>query len=162
MAPSETPYRSEVFVSWDEIQSLCRSLAQEILKRGLRRDKILAITRGGLFPAGLLARELDIRRIETIGVVAYSGQKVEDPRAVKIADPEFLKDTLIIDDLADTGATLDFIRKQAVSCTFATVFAKPLGEQRVDLFASAMPQDTWIRFPWDTRRQYVEPLVKGE
>lgn len=160
-----TAPRSEIFVSWDEIQTLCHELAQEVVARGLRRDKILAITRGGLFPAGLLARELNIKRIETIGIITYdSGSSgigtAGQASLVKDADPGFLKDCLIVDDLVDTGTTLDFIRPKTDGCSFLTVFAKPEGENRVDLFARAVPQDTWIRFPWDTRRQFVEPLVR--
>ena len=160
-----TSPRSEIFVSWDEIQSLCHTLASEIISKGLRRDKILAITRGGLFPAGLLARELNVKRIETIGVVTYDAGSAGIGDAgkanlVKEPDSEFLKDCLIIDDLVDTGTTLDFIRPKTTDCIFATVFAKPQGEDRVDLFAKAVAQETWIRFPWDTRRQFVEPLVK--
>lgn len=153
--------RTDIFVSWDEIQSLCTHLAAEILARGIACDKVLAITRGGLFPAGLVARELDIRRIETVGVVAYDDQTAGVARLVKEAQPEFLSNALIIDDLADTGTTIDFLRPLTTGCTVATIFVKPQGRPKVDLFAREVPQDTWIRFPWDTRRQYAEPLIKS-
>lgn len=152
--------RTDIFVSWDEIQHLCTSLAQTILERNLPHERVLAITRGGLFPAGLLARELDIRRIETVGVVAYDDQTAGQARLVKDALPEFLENTLIVDDLADTGTTIDFLRPLTRGCTFATIFVKPEGKSRVDLFAREVAQDTWIRFPWDTRRQFAEPLVR--
>lgn len=160
-----SPSHSEIFVSWDEIQSLCHSLATEIIAKGLRRDKMLAITRGGLFPAGLLARELNIKRIETIGIITYDTGSAGIGQAgsaslVKEPSAEFLQDCLIVDDLVDTGTTLDFIRPKTSGCIFATVFAKPKGEDRVDLYAQAVPQETWVRFPWDTRRQFVEPLVR--
>jgi len=155
-------HRTDIYVSWDEIQSLCTELSATLLNRGLRRDRMLAITRGGLFPAGLIARELDIRQIDTIGVIAYDDQTVGEPRLVKAAAPEFLENCLIVDDLVDTGATLDFIRGRTRNCTFATVFAKPQGAPKVDLYAREVPQDTWIRFPWDTRRQFAEPLIKGK
>lgn len=156
-----TAARSDIFVSWDEIQTLCHDLAHTVLSRGIVHERVLAITRGGLFPAGLLARELDIRRIETVGVVAYDDQTAGIAKLVKEAHPEFLENTLIVDDLADTGTTIDFLRPLTRDCTFATVFVKPQGKPKVDLFAREVPQETWIRFPWDTRRQFVEPLVKG-
>lgn len=156
-----TSTRTDIFITWDEIQTLCTTLAAEILQRGLPHDKVLVITRGGLFPAGLLARELDIRRIETVGVVAYDDQTAGIASLVKNAASEFLENTLIVDDLADTGTTIDFLRPLTTNCTFVTVFVKPAGKNRVDLFAREVPQDSWIRFPWDTRRQFVEPLVKG-
>ena len=154
--------RTDIFITWDEIQTHCTSLAQEILARKIPHDKILAITRGGLFPAGLLARELNIRRIETVGITAYDGTEVSIASLVKEVAPEFLEGTLIIDDLADTGTTLDFLRPSTRDCTFVTIFVKPQGKSRVDLYAREVAQDSWIRFPWDTRRQFVEPLVKGE
>lgn len=156
-----TAPRSEIFVSWDEIQTLCTQLAHDIIARGYRREKMVAITRGGLFPAGLLARELNIKRIETIGIVTYDGMTAGTAQQIKEAHVEFLKDALVIDDLVDTGTTLDFLRPLTSDCIFATIFAKPQGKPKVDLFAREVPQESWIRFPWDTRRQFVEPLVKS-
>lgn len=156
-----TSPRTEIFVSWDEIQHLCTLLARDIIERGLRRDRLLAITRGGMFPAGLLARELNIKRIETIGIVTYDGMTAGEARQVKDAQPEFLKDALIVDDLVDTGTTLDFLRPLTQNCTFVTIFAKPAGKPKVDLSARDVPQESWVRFPWDTRRQFAEPLFSG-
>ena len=156
-----TAPRSEIFVSWDEIQSQCIHLAAEIIARGMHRQKMLAITRGGLFPAGLLARELNITSIETIGIITYDGMTAGTATQVKPPHPDFLKDALIVDDLVDTGTTLDFLRPLTTNCHFVTIFAKPQGKPKVDLFAREVAQESWVRFPWDTRRQFSEPLVKA-
>lgn len=160
-----TDARHEIYVSWDEIQNLCTQLAEAIIARGLRHGKILAITRAGLFPAGLLARELNIKLVETIGVATYENNEAGIGSAgvaklIKEPAPEFLDNTLIVDDLVDTGTTMEFLRARSKNCTFVTIFAKPDGEKQVDIYAQKAPQDTWIRFPWDTRRQFVTPLVK--
>ena len=65
---------------------------------------------------------------------------------------------VIIDDLVDTGKTLELVRKLYPRAHFATVYAKPLGEKQVDTFITGVSQDTWIFFPWDMALQYVEPF----
>ena len=64
---------------------------------------------------------------------------------------------LIIDDLVDSGRTLEVVRDLLPNAHFATVYAKPKGEPMVDTFITGVSQDTWIFFPWDMALQYVEP-----
>ncbi len=157
-----TTYNNELFISWDGIQAACAQIAARIIEDGRSFERVLAITRGGLFPAGIIARELDIRQVETIGIDTYDDQEQKsEPAIIKLCREEFLKDTLIIDDLVDTGATIKKLKDQTDNCYFVAVFAKPEGLPLVDLYHSEVPQDTWIRFPWDTRRQYSEPLARN-
>ncbi len=76
--------------------------------------------------------------------------------------PDFRQDVLVVDDLADTGATLKLLRDMLTDCTVVTLFAKPDGAALVDLYHQDIAQDVWVRFPWDTYRQYVKPLAHGE
>ena len=64
---------------------------------------------------------------------------------------------LIIDDLVDSGKTLEVVRAMYPKAHFATVYAKPKGRPQVDTFITEVSQDTWIFFPWDMALQYVEP-----
>ncbi len=64
---------------------------------------------------------------------------------------------LIVDDLVDTGKTLEVVRSLYPRAHFATVYAKPAGRGQVDTFVTAVSQDTWIFFPWDMALQYVQP-----
>jgi xanthine phosphoribosyltransferase len=64
---------------------------------------------------------------------------------------------LVIDDLVDSGKTLELIRIMYPKAHFATVYAKPKGRPMVDTFITEVSQDTWIFFPWDMALQYVEP-----
>ena len=64
---------------------------------------------------------------------------------------------LVIDDLVDSGKTLEVVRRMLPQAHFATVYAKPKGEPMVDTFITGVSQDTWIFFPWDMALQYVEP-----
>ena len=60
----QKPYKDEVIISWTELQRDAKFLAQSLLSRGPWKGMI-AITKGGLIPAAMIARELDIKLIET-------------------------------------------------------------------------------------------------
>ncbi len=156
-------YKKEIYLSWDELQNLSIRLAQSILKTGKKYDCIVAVTRGGLFPAGLLARELNVHYIDTICVTTYKGNEGKEAGAAEVLKlPQSLKgkSVLVVDDLADKGTTLDAVKKALPEACFATIFVKPLGKTRVNHFIQETDQETWIRFPWDTIRAYKNPLVE--
>ena len=142
------------------MQILCRMLAARIHHDRPDLIRILAITRGGLFPAGILARELNIKLIETVGMESYNGmEQGNDVQVLKEFNQRFSHNVLVVDDLADTGRTLKELKKSLVKPVVVTLFAKPEGLSMVDYYAEEVPQDTWVRFPWDTARAYVPPLV---
>ena len=121
---------------------------------------IVAITRGGMAPAMIVARELDIRTVDTISVKSYDHQAQSDAVVLKAPDAEIMGDgtgILVIDDLVDSGKTLELVRDHYPNAHFATVYAKPKGEPQVETFITGVSQDTWIFFPWDMALQYVEP-----
>ena len=108
----------------------------------------------------IIARELDIRLVDTISVKSYNHQTQSEPRIIKMPDQELVGDgegVLIIDDLVDTGKTLEVVRKVLPKAHVATVYAKPMGRDQVNSFVTEVSQDTWIFFPWDLALQYVEP-----
>ena len=164
MSNKSPVYNEEKFVTWDEVQEYCRSLAQRILDTGRTFDKILAITRGGMFPAGILARELEIRRVENICIDTYDAQNIKTPTLLKPAAPEYLTNVLVVDDLSDKGVTLKMVRSMTTNPLVVTIFAKPAGESLVDLFHERVAQNVWVRFPWDTEKgsKFVQPLALGK
>jgi xanthine phosphoribosyltransferase len=126
---------------------------------------LIGVTRGGLVPAAVVARELDIRIIETVSIVSY---KADDSRpeqadeAVIVKYPNGVGDGagwLVVDDLVDTGRTAAALRCLLPKAHFATVYAKPLGRPLVDSFITEVSQDTWIYFPWDVELQFTQPIV---
>lgn len=156
-------YTSDIYLSWDDVQTLCRELAAQIHKDAPHQyKKILAITRGGLFPAGILARELNIRHIDTISVASYDEQQRIDPVILKDCSEDYKKDVLVVDDLSDTGTTLRLLKQHLISPRFVTLYVKPQGAELVDWYARHTSQETWVRFPWDTVRQYSAPLVQDK
>ncbi|MFW5641769.1 MAG: xanthine phosphoribosyltransferase [Roseicyclus sp.] len=158
------PHEKGFHVSWDQIHRDARALAWRLDKRGPGEGgawrAVVAITRGGMAPAMIIARELDIRLVDTISVKSYDHQTQAEPVVLNMPDAAMMGDgegVLIIDDLVDSGKTLEVVRKLFPKAHCATVYAKPKGEPMVDTFITGVSQDTWIFFPWDMALQYVEP-----
>ena len=152
-------------VSWDQFHRDARALAWRLAGSG-PFDGLVAITRGGLVPAAIVARELDLRLIETISVASYHDYKTQGGlKVLKPIAPEVMKldsngRILIVDDLTDTGATAKVVREMLPKAHFATVYAKPLGRPLVDTFITEVSQDTWIYFPWDMGLAFQPPIAK--
>jgi len=162
MTPDRLPHEKGFHVSWDQLHRDARALAWrlqgEAPAQGWRA--VVAITRGGMAPAMIVARELDIRMVDTISVKSYNHQTQSEPVVIKAPDRRVVADgagVLIVDDLVDTGRTLDVVRAHLPRAHVATVYAKPMGRDRVETFVTEVSQDTWIFFPWDMALQYVEP-----
>jgi hypothetical protein len=113
----------------------------------------------------IVARELDIRTVDTISVKSYDWQKQTEATVLKAPAPEVMGEdgegVLIVDDLVDTGRTLELVRRLYPKAHFATVYAKPQGRSMVHTYITEVSQDTWIFFPWDMALQYVRPY-RGE
>jgi xanthine phosphoribosyltransferase len=158
------PHEKGFHVSWDQIHRDSRALAWRLDGRGPAEGgwrAIVAITRGGLVPAMIVSRELDIRVIDTISVKSYAHQNQGEAKVTKSPQTELMRDgegILVIDDLVDTGKTLELVRKLYPKAHFATVYAKPSGRPMVDTYITEVSQDTWIFFPWDMALQYVQPF----
>lgn len=158
------PHERGFHVSWDQLHRDARALAWrlqgEAPKGGWRA--VVAITRGGMAPAMIVARELDIRVVDTVSVKSYDRQTQAEPRLIKAPQAEIMGDggagVLIVDDLVDTGKTLELVRALYPHAHYATVYAKPKGKPMVESYITEVSQDTWIFFPWDMALQYVEPF----
>ncbi|MFP8966756.1 xanthine phosphoribosyltransferase [Pokkaliibacter sp. CJK22405] len=162
---THSPYSKDFPVSWDELHRNARALSWRLLEMGPWKG-IIAITRGGLVPAAIIARELDLRLIDTLCVVSYSS-KHAGGAAQQQGDVHVLKGVegdgegmLLIDDLVDTGKTAKAVREMLPKAHFATIYAKPAGKPLVDTFITEVSQDTWIRFPWDMEYAFSTPLAE--
>ncbi len=148
-------------VTWDQLHRDAKALAWRLAEQGPWTG-IVAITRGGLIPAGIIARELECRLIETVSIVTYDEERRGEPRVTK--PPSAAGDGegwLLLDDLVDTGTTARIVRAMLPKAYFATIYAKPAGRAVVDAFVTEVSQDTWILFPWDTEPQFVAPIAKN-
>ena len=153
-------------VSWDQFHRDAKALAWRLNGVGPFRA-IVAITRGGMVPAAIVARELGIRVIETVCMSSYNAENKQGALTVlkHIADDVMNGDegakVLVVDDLVDTGATAKLVRDMLPNAHFATVYAKPQGRPMVDTFITEVSQDTWIFFPWDTALAFSPPINKA-
>ena len=110
-------------------------------------------------PAAIVARELEIRLIDTACMVFHGQERGQ----VKISKEAGLagggKGWPIVDDLVDTGETYKALRFLLPKAHFATVYAKRAGRPLVDTFVTEVSQDTWIFFPWDMEPQPSTPII---
>lgn len=139
----------KLYITWEEFHKDTKNLCEKIKSSETKYNKIVAVSRGGLIPAGIVSYELDLRNVEAINVSSYDGERqrednVEFSSNVGIVDEK----TLIIDDLSDTGNTYKLLRKAFPKAHLVTVYAKPKGISAVDIYQKDMP-DKWIVFPWD-------------
>jgi xanthine phosphoribosyltransferase len=154
------PYKKTYPISWEQLHRDSKALAWRLL--GLDYFKgIIAIARGGLVPAAIVARELDIHLVDTICISSYDWKdKKGDAEILKRVDGDG-SGWLLIDDLVDTGRTAKIVKEMVPKAHFATVYAKPAGRNEVDTFITEVSQDTWILFPWDAESQFVQPIAAG-
>lgn len=156
--------RAYATVTWDQLHRDARSLAAALMARGPIHGPIrgiVAISRGGLIPAAIVARELDCRLVESVCVAMYEEAAAAEPRLLK--PPAAAGDGtgfIIIDDLVDSGTTARLVRGLLPRAHFACLYAKPAGMSVAETWVAEVPQDTWVLFPWDTAPLFVAPLIR--
>jgi uncharacterized protein len=141
-------------LTWEDLDGLVARLAAEV---GRDHDLVLAITRGGLVPAGMLAYRLDLREILVAGVVFYrpEGGTHPEPLVHHFPDTSLLagKRILVVDEVWETGETmtevLARVRRAGGEPVSAVVHYKP-GRSRVsgrpDHFAATV--ESWVTYPY--------------
>ncbi|MBR9972604.1 xanthine phosphoribosyltransferase [Magnetospirillum sulfuroxidans] len=134
-------------LSWQDMHRDACSLAELLRGKG-PFDGIVAIARGGLVPAAIVAQELDIKLVETVCISSYDSQTQGDMRIMKTLAEEG-KHWLVIDDLVDSGATAKVVRAMLPGCHYATLYAKPEGRGLVDTSVAQLAQHVWLVFPWE-------------
>ena len=161
-----SPYRDDIVISWPELHRDTRLLCHALMEKGPFKG-IIAIARGGMIPAALVSRELEIRIIDTICAASYAKSAEEGAQNAR-SEVKILKGVdhdgegyLLIDDLVDTGATARVIRNLLPKAYFVTLYAKPMGREVVDLCVKQFSQDKWIYFPWDIEYKFAPPIKKN-
>jgi xanthine phosphoribosyltransferase len=159
MTDDHQRYTKTFPISWEQLHRDAKALAWRLLDMKTWKG-IIAITRGGLVPASIIARELEIRLVDTVCISSYDFKEMGDSKILKSVDIDG-QGWLLVDDLVDTGRTARIVRDMLPKAHFATVYAKPEGRPLVDTFITEVSQDTWILFPWDTESQFVKPIVSN-
>ena len=142
-------------MTWDDLGTGSRALAEVVVADGYRPEIVLAIARGGLLVAGALGYALGVKNTFTMNVEFYTGvdERLDMPvmlppvpAAVDLAGAR----VLIADDVADTGETLklvhDFCRDHVAEARIAVIYEKPRSLVKCDYVWRST--DLWIEFPW--------------
>lgn len=149
---------NKFIITWDNMQMYTRQLAEKLLPADQWKG-IIAVSRGGLVPAAILARELGIRHVDTVCISSYDHDHQREMKVLKQAEGDG-EGFIVIDDLVDTGGTAEMIRQMYPKGKFVTVCAKPAGKHLVDDYVVDIAQDTWIEQPWDMAVTFVDPIAK--
>lgn len=127
-------------IGWEDVENDITILANRLKNVG-QWHHIIAIVRGGLVPAALLAHKLNIQRVDTL-TISRDDHRINGPAADETG-------VLIVDELADTGATIGAIRPHYPRAHVAVLYAKPQGRPMADSMVREFPQDIWLDFPWE-------------
>jgi len=146
-------------VSWDEMHRNSKALAWRLVDKGPWKG-IVAVTRGGMVPACIVARELDVKMVTTFCISSYDHKNQRSAKILR--QPDEAGDGtgwIVIDDLVDSGNTFKVAREVLPQAHYACIYAKPDGAETTDTFITEVSQDTWIHFPWDLEAQYSKPIA---
>jgi hypoxanthine phosphoribosyltransferase len=157
-APETPPASEREIMSWDQLGEAARQLAEAVVESGYKPDIVLAIARGGLLPGGAVAYALGVKNSCAMNVEFYTDvdQRLEVPLILPPA-PELINldesRMLIVDDVADTGRTLevvqDFCVGKVAEVRTAVLYEKPQSVVKCDYVWRQT--DRWIDFPWSAQ-----------
>ncbi len=140
-------------ITWTDFYQTNDKLINQIQTTGKQYDFILAITRGGLFPAYFIAKKLNIP-VETINLSSYTDQKAGNIHHVTVEG--FSNDVinpekcLLIDDIFDSGETIKYVQKLYHTIDTAATFAR-WPDHTLTYVGDILNYDTWIDFPWEVK-----------
>jgi hypoxanthine phosphoribosyltransferase len=128
----------------------------------------VGVSRGGLIPARILTDILEAPQLETLQIEFYVDiaqttlePKLKQPLTTKVA----AKKALLVDDIADTGKSLQLAKTHlqmqgAAEIKTATLYFKPQSSLTPDFYEKQT--DNWIVFPWDTKETLRKIIQRQE
>lgn len=146
------------YVESEKVRTMCKELCTIIKNDGFEPDLLIGLSRGGLQPVGLLAgeKQFNLRNVSTIALTSYSGEKQGEINLVMplhIEDYKKFKSILIVDDLVDSGKTMEYIKNllqnelPESTIKTAVLYYKPCSRIKPDYFVEET--EAWIVFPWE-------------
>lgn len=142
-------------LKWDAFGEACKDLAKTVVESGFIPDLVLCIARGGMGVGGTIAYAMGVKNCFAISVEYYTGvdERLDIPVILAPAlDVNELKDlnVLVVDDVADTGNTLDLVMKtcedQVKEIRSCVLYMKPGSIITPDYVWKNV--EGWIVFPW--------------
>jgi hypoxanthine phosphoribosyltransferase len=151
-------------LTWERFGQASRELGRIVAGSGYEPEVVLAVARGGLLPAGALSYALGVKNVFTMNVEFYTGidQRLEMPvmlpPLLNVVDLKGVG-VLVVDDVADTGATLklvtDYVAGHVADVRCAVLYEKPGSSVKCDYVWRRT--DRWIDFPWSA----LPPVAPG-
>ena len=146
-------------VTWDEVADWSTRLGEIIKEDKYQPDIIIAIARGGLVPARIVADVLGVLDMLSIKVEHWVETASHTPQA-KVKYPYKLdlsgKKVLIVDDITDTGDSVELAKnyvvenfKPAEVRTATMQYIKPVAKVKPDYVAVVVEDWTWFMYPWN-------------
>ena len=143
-------------VSWESVVDATLNISRQIRLRQLEFDMILAITRGGLIPAGILSYQLEIKDIRTVSLELYKEKDQQDINVIQ--EPNFYmfigKNVLVVDDVIQSGKTYAYLRKRLkpvmdiITFQLAVLFHKGIAPDP-QFYGAKTQINVWLKMPWD-------------
>ena len=140
----------KLFLTWEGYTKDCYTLARKIKESEQKFEGIVAIARGGLVTAGIIAPLLDIRVVESLCLQSYSedGMRGRIIQHNSLPEPTVLSKFLVIDDLVDSGHTINHTNNRGLIDS-AVLYRKSSTEFEPTFYARELPAEKWIVFPWE-------------
>ena len=143
-------------ISDTRVYAACRQLAQKIKERTPQKFTLAAVSRGGLVPTTIVAHLLREKDIKFIRLSSYDDQKEQSELIDTTTDiiPDE-PNTYIIDDICDSGQTLNYLRSKYPHAQIYTLVNKNQQVQP-DFAPITEPRNLWINFPWEFEDRETE------
>lgn len=144
---------NKIRVSWDEVFKFVSELKNFCSDKQF--DCILAVARGGSIIGTLLSYQLNIP-IRYVGISSYDGdKKTNELKFTQHAEIGDYKNILVVDDIIDSGDTINYIKNIIEfnsfdkRFTYATMYAVTDKQDMVGFKIAVKQQNEWIEFPWE-------------
>jgi uncharacterized protein len=154
--------------TWNQIYDMLFNQAQKIQNEPYKPDLLVAIARGGLIPARIIADLLEMPALDYIQIEFYSGinqTKLEPTLRQTLTTNIVGKKVLLVDDIADKGESLKLAKthlqhKGASQIKTATLYHKPLSITIPDFYEKQTTN--WVVFPWETKETLRKIIQKQQ
>jgi len=151
------------YYDYAEIHDFCEKLATRL--KGVNFDSVVGVSRGGLIPATIIAEHMNVRELRTVGVRSYQLNGIGGKRSSEVlyqsCSPYLHGNVLLIDDIADTGETFNFLLKHFKrnnninTITTCSVFVRRSSSYVPDCYYKDIIGKEWIVFPWEPKSPII-------
>ncbi len=140
-----------LYISWKDMQQAVENAIKNI---DHPIKGIIAVTRGGLVPAGFIAQQMEIKNIKVACLESYaddSNTQGEVRSLLPLPDAEELHEYIFVDDIVDSGKTIKYLKQKYPTIKHLVLFAKPRSVSLLDYHGRLLtPEECkkWLVFPW--------------